>query len=364
MASDSNPTACTVTLNLSNPYLATSVLHSESDFLFVNVVIPIMMSIGILGNSAFIYTVFRVRSMQTVTNAYLVNMAVADIIFISSSLITVCAYFISPVANDAFFKSWIGCTVSWDLPYMLYFTSLLSVSFVTIERYCAICKPLQHRVVTGKKRTIRFITSTWICGILFGVSVTPSHGNLASFCVVWPDIDEYKNFPQTIQYCVPFTSVPGNVFAQVVQILPFLIAMLGNFYMYWNILKVLGSRPGEEYDVGNQNRFKVIRKQVARLLILNGIVFFVCQTPFRFINIEVIMMYTLGSGMFDPNQFATLIPVGRTMIMINSCVNVFIYLATSSFYRRAFSRAFGCRNISQMSTITDNGSSNTGNTAL
>ena len=360
-----SPSQCEAILNLSNAFSATKILHTRADTLFTNVSIPIILIIGILGNCTFIYTVSRVSSMRTITNAYLVNMAVADIIFVSTSVVTIIGYYTSPVAGDTFFASWVGCTLAWGLPYMLYFTSLLSVFFVTVERYYAICRPLQHRIVTGKTRTKRLILSSWICGILFGICVTPAHGKLVSYCVIWPEVIEYASFPTTIQYCAPFQNAAANVFAQTVQFLPFIFAMFGNLFMYHRILTALGSRPGSDADndinhdngIFNQSKFTIIRKQVARLLIINGIIFFVCQAPFRLINIQIMSLNIGGYGIFNSEQFENLIPVGRTLVMVNSCVNVFVYLLTSSFYRRGFCRAFGLRS-GPFSNLTDT-SSNT-----
>ena len=353
-------TQCGATLNLSNAFSAATILHTRANSLFTNAAIPIILIVGILGNFAFVFTVFRVSSMRTITNAYLVNMAVADIIFVSTSVVTIIGYYASPVANDTF-ASWVGCTIAWGLPYMLYFTSLLSVCFVTVERYFAICRPLQHRIVTGKTRTRRLILSSWVCGILLGICVTPAHGNLVSYCVIWPDMVEYASFPITIQYCIPFQNAAANIFAQTVQFLPFIVATVGNFFMYQRILAVLGNRPGSYADNGviqangiiNQAKFTLIRKQVARLLIINVIIFFVCQAPFRLINIQIISLYTVGYGIFNAAQFEILIPVGRTLVMVNSCTNVFVYLLTSSFYRRGFCSAFGFRS-SPFSNTTDN----------
>ena len=356
-------------LNLTTSHAAVSaMLHTRTDYIFTNLVIPLIMTVGILGNAAFIFAVSRVKSMQTIINAYLVNMAVADIIFVSSSVITLYGYHTSPVAQDTFFTSWVGCTLAWGLPNMLFFASLLSVTFVTVERYCAICSPLRHRAVAGKKHTARLLIITWIGGVLYGVCVTPDFGQLLSYCVLWPETEEYATFPSTIEYCVPFPSQVGNIFAQVVQITPFVLAMFGNLFMYYRILQELSTRPDANVGGGNastdpaaaedpntaaKTKFQIIRNQVARLLITNGVIFFVCQAPFRLINLQVILLYTVGEGLFTASQFNILIPVGRTMIMVNACINVFVYLTTSSYYRKGFARAFGCSRVWNWSSLMD-----------
>ena len=57
------------------------------------------MAVSFISNCTFIYTVYSIPELRTITNAYLVNMAVADIIFveIDGTLNYLLPYMMSPV---------------------------------------------------------------------------------------------------------------------------------------------------------------------------------------------------------------------------------------------------------------------------
>ncbi len=84
-----------------------------------------------------------------------------------------------------------------------------------------------------------------------------------------------------------------------------------------------------------------IRNQVARLLIINGIVFFACQGPYRMISVHTFWKsITDGERILTESQYGMLAVVSRSLILCNSCCNPFIYYASSSYYRSGFRKAF------------------------
>ena len=73
---------------------------------------PITCIIGSLLNISFLFVVFRLKIMQTITNAYLVNLAISDLIcLISNTVIDTMQYVISPIATDFGFLGTTGCVL-------------------------------------------------------------------------------------------------------------------------------------------------------------------------------------------------------------------------------------------------------------
>ena len=70
------------TLNLSDEVVASEWLWSETEHLFFTFGIPLILLIGTIGNIAFMFVVYSAKKMQTITNAYLVNIAIADLTFV------------------------------------------------------------------------------------------------------------------------------------------------------------------------------------------------------------------------------------------------------------------------------------------
>ena len=81
-------------------------IYSTASWIFVLIFVPVVAMFGILCNTAFIFVVYRVKFMRSITNIYLVNLAIAD----SSLLIAAFSqyigdYIISPLYDFRVFFS-------------------------------------------------------------------------------------------------------------------------------------------------------------------------------------------------------------------------------------------------------------------
>ncbi|XP_072014989.1 orexin/Hypocretin receptor type 1-like [Amphiura filiformis] len=229
----------------------------------------------------------------------------------------------------------------------MYFASMGLYTLVTLERYYAICIPLKHRAIAGKRRTLKIIIANTFVSIILGVLVSLKDGRVGSSCVVWPDDEEFNNFPSIIKDCV--TIHPDVVImGEVLQTAPFFVAMIWNGYMYVVIIYTLNKRKAEKITDGKNSQMQEqatqVRNQVARLLILNGNVFFGCQVIYRFVAVHIIMKLTVGFGIFNSDEALGLVVIiSRGLLYLNSSINPILYNLSSSFYYEAFKEAFGCK---------------------
>lgn len=342
-------------LDFSDAVVAKKNMYSSTEHFFIVLVLPIIFVVGVLGNMAFIFTVIRVRKMKTVTNTYLVQVSIADFLLVTYTCISyVHSYLLTPVRFDVTYDSFIGCMMTFYFVLTTYFASLILITFVTIERYYAICKPLQHRLVSGKSRTVKIIVASWLLGVVFGGCVVPRYAGFVRYCVKWPEDEMFRAFPSIIELCVP-AHPDIYLFSEIFQTAPYFLAMFANIYMYSHIIFALSSRPStvESDDASNLHTLRV-RNQVARLLIINGILFFICQTPYRFASIHNMMVHQSGTGLFNSTQYGSILVISRCFLLANACVNPFVYVTTSSIYRRAFIEALSCTKSSRATSLADN----------
>ena len=126
------------------------------------------MAVSFLSNSAFIYTVYRIPELRTITNAYPVNMAVADIIFvqISGTLNYVLPYMMSSLKGNIYYGQ-IECIIRSLVEITCYYTSFVLLTSVAVMRFLGICHPLYQRMVSSKSRTIKIIIVSWLLGGMF-----------------------------------------------------------------------------------------------------------------------------------------------------------------------------------------------------
>ena len=329
------------TYNLTSQHLAAEWLYSDTEDIFFKLFLPIVLAVGITGNSALIFVVIRVKSMQSVTNAYLVNIAIADIMFVGCSCtIYLATYLFSPVRHNVLFRGSIGCAASFGFGYLGYFASLTLLTCVMVERYFAICRPFQHRLIAGKRHTFQMILGSWLTGFAFIGLVVPRFAGFSSICVTWPDDEAFQSFPSIIHFCVTLHE-KVYILGEIVLTAPFCITLPIHIYMYVRIYCALANRP---LTSANERRNSLsngsVRYQVARLLITNGTVFFMCQAPYRLVSVNNIVQQATGEDLLSRKQYGVLLLISRLLVLINSCVNPFIYVATSQAYRQAFRAAF------------------------
>ncbi len=341
-----------ITLNLSNEWAASIMVYSTTENIFFSFGIPILIFVGSFTNLAFIFTVIRVKSMHTITNAYLVNVSIADFLFV---FVGAGSYFLnyhaSPVRFDtSYYHSWVGCTIAFGVTYIMYSASMVLITLVAVERYCAICRPLQLRLVSGKRRTISLIIVSWIVGIVLTACTVPRYGGNVAYCVIWPQNEYFASFPRIIRFCVAFHS-DVFLFSEAMNVIPFVLAMICNLVMYSHIIFALTHRPSNDHSQTSSvdDRIIQIRNQVARLLILNGSLFFICQAPFRIASIHGMVEQITGIGLFTEVQYGQLLLITRCLVIINSCINPVVYFCTSPLYRKAFYKAFiSCKSASYL----------------
>ena len=214
------------------------------------------------------------------------------------------------------------------------------MTLVTAERFYAICYPLKWSRIAAAGRSRKLLLTLWITSYLFAGLYVLRFAKLQHLCVIWPPEEEYTRFPQDIAFCV-VVHQDLNVIVELAQILPFYILPL-NVFMYATIICALNKRASSNKTSLTQDktlRNSKLRNQVARLLILNGIVFFICQSPLRIASIHNISEETFNAPLFTSMQYGIILVIGRTLLFLNSAVNPLIYIACSSFYRKAIFEA-------------------------
>ena len=143
-------------------YIVKSFFYSWSDKLMITKIFPVIFAIGILTNTAFLFTVARIPQMRTTPNFYLVNVACADLILIvTKGINSFYRYIWSSEINRAVpYQSPASCALIYSMAYLGYYASICLVTLVSIERFLAICLPLKHRMMNDKSHTIKMV-----CGL-------------------------------------------------------------------------------------------------------------------------------------------------------------------------------------------------------
>ena len=325
---------------------ALSVLfYATFEKILITAVFPIVFITGFIGNVAFLLVLGLFKEMRTTTNIYLGNLAVADLLFIVLTATSYYASYISSfgLVSTKFYRTSFGCGCLFSMIYLSYFASICLMTLVGFERYLAICFPLKHRMVSSTKRTLVLVVSTWMVSMGFAALVAPSSGRLTKKCVIWPERERYEDLPNVLHSCAAVHPIFNDIFG-IAQAIPFTAALIINTVFYVMIIHRLNARGQNGGDAGKSriNRINKVRNQVARMLIINGVIFFFCLAPFQFLNLLSVIIRHGGKSILTSQQHSSLLWGSRCTSILNSAINPFVYSATNPRYRKAFLEFFRC----------------------
>ncbi|XP_072014825.1 thyrotropin-releasing hormone receptor-like [Amphiura filiformis] len=357
----SNATTFACTLNNSIE-LSPSFFWTESEKLIILVIMPLITIIGNAGNLAFLFTIFRVPRMRTVANAYLATVAVVDINFVSVVCITYgLAYLASPDIRANPQRGVAGCLLVYFQSFSCYFMSMVVITLLSLERYYAICYPIKHRLFAHRSRTIKQLTISILIGMVCGAVSTIKWGdyNIIKFCVKpVNDGPVFEPYPLIIHTCqLRNGRALASLLSEALVTIVFLLAFFISSFMYAKVLKTLRQR--SQSNLKSSTSIDKVHRQVSQMIIVNGIVFFTCQIPYRLYAIHDILADTFQVWSLPAHQRASLLIVGRIFLYFNSAINPYIYVVGSTFYRKAFMEAFGlCTSSKKTSNSSSSGGSN------
>ncbi|KAM9836408.1 cholecystokinin receptor type A [Aulostomus maculatus] len=118
--------------------------------------------LSVLGNSLIIAVLVRNRRMRTVTNLFLLSLAVSDLMV---SLVCIPFTLIPNLMRDFIFGTGMCKLVMYFMGVSVS-VSTFNLVAISLERYSAICKPLTSRTWQTKSHAAKVITATWVASFI------------------------------------------------------------------------------------------------------------------------------------------------------------------------------------------------------
>ncbi|XP_038061401.1 kappa-type opioid receptor-like [Patiria miniata] len=321
-------------------------LYTPTHTLFVTVIVPVFWGAGVVTNSTFLFVLLRLPKMRSKSNILLANLALADLWQISFYAgIYLWMYLASPVLFSLPFVSSAGCMGFYAAFNVGYFSSVALVTAVSLERYIALCHPMKHLTIFSRQQAYKMVGICWMVGLVFSSSVMPGMAILNMRCLQWPDVDTFDGFPSVSAFCGP-VMLWVRYYTEPLVLIPWLVIVIANIYMFVEMVRTLNKRRAimDQAITGAHLRMLQVRKKFAIMLIINGTIFFICQTPVRLFKISQWICFVAGipdnplviSGNYS--SWIVLVPQ-----LTNCLVNPLIYGVTNANYRAALRQAFRCR---------------------
>ncbi|CAL7934316.1 unnamed protein product [Xylocopa violacea] len=136
-------------------------LHIETNYLLIILYVPVI-ALAVTANVLVIAVVFKYHYMRSVTNYFVVNLSVADLL-----VTTICM----PVAvSQAISIVWthgeLMCKLSSYLQGVAVAASIFTITAMSIDRYLAIRNPIALRRVFNRKSTVLVIVALWLVALI------------------------------------------------------------------------------------------------------------------------------------------------------------------------------------------------------
>ena len=294
--------------------------------------IPIFYVIGFLRNVAFLLVLARVKTMRTITNFYLANLAVADVMTLSlETFARPWLYVGSMQVKSAPFYSNFGCAKVSFAIHLSQITSIFLITIVSFDRYFAICHPLKYPNTKIKIQAGCILTLlAWIISAILSFFRSLASGKLVHICILWPPSEKYTHLPGTVKDCIPINPFFRlDILEYLNHSVPFFTALITNTIINARIVQRLRSpSPGENGKQQNDQ----IKRRITWMLLANSLIFFSCLAPYNFL---------LVIGRFKSPKHNYYRDIAVIFTMLNSAINPILYGLTSPSYRRGFLTAFG-----------------------
>ncbi|XP_021705705.1 orexin receptor type 2 isoform X2 [Aedes aegypti] len=335
-----DPLYCNLTYDEYRQLLMDYIYPSTAEWILIasHSVVFIM---GLVGNALVCIAVYTNHSMRTVTNIFIVNLAVADFFVILFCLPPTVVWDVT----ETWFMGKAMCKVVIYFQTVSVTVSVLTLTYISIDRWYAICFPLRYK--PRPERAWRFIAVIWLIGFLsdlpeFLVLTTRRKKlrfdiKLFTQCVSTWDNEKEKTF-----YIVKF------VFLYSLPLLFMTIAYFQIVRVLWRSDTIPGHRESRTQPygihstrttlncVGNTSTMGQLRarRKAAKMLVAVVVMFASCYFPVHMLNVA---RYTFDIGQSD--VVAVLSLFSHWLCYANSAVNPVIYNFMSGKFRREFKNA-------------------------
>ena len=286
-------------------------------------VLTLVLSIlGTTGNVIILIIIVCNKDMRTVSNMYILNLAVSDMIYLTTEFL----------ANSVEFNHEFSCMFFLFCFRMSVGLSVYSVAVLSIQRYRVTVNPLHVRLSSQRKWrvTLATIFGVWILAALFAIPSALSKILCFGPSMAKKNIAYYKNVV---------------LFELFVSCFYPLCVIAFSYITTAHHLVKSACPISEETQNPQLNKRKNTAKFVAGLtfvFLISNVPFHVCSTIYIFSTDWVVYLYNSVSYFYLLNNLYFMKLISASLLLINSCLNPVALFCTGRAFRRHFKRYLTC----------------------
>ncbi|XP_012230035.2 prolactin-releasing peptide receptor isoform X1 [Linepithema humile] len=276
--------------------------------------------LGIFGNVLVVFVVIRNRQMHTVTNLFIANLALSDV------LLCVLAVPFTPLYT--FLGGWIfGRTLCHLVPYaqgVSVYISTLTLTSIAIDRFLVIIYPFHPRMKI--EMCLAIIVSVWVVALL----LTLPYG-------LYMQLEEPHIYCEEHWPSEPFRQIFSS-FTTILQfVVPFFVIAFCYICVSIKLKNRARSKPGSKTSK-REEADRERKRRTNRMLIAMVIIFGVSWMPLNIVNI-VDDFYTYAN---DWSYYRLCFFMSHCIAMSSTCYNPFLYAWLNDNFRKEFKQVLPC----------------------
>ncbi|KAF7200834.1 tachykinin receptor 1a [Nothobranchius furzeri] len=278
--------------------------------------------VSVVGNVTVIWIIMAHKRMRTVTNYFLLNLALAEV---SMSAFNTVINFVYSVHNEWYFGL-VYCRFHNFFPIAAVFASIYSMTAIALDRYMAIIHPLQQRMSSTETRVV--VGVIWALALLLAFpqyyySTTVQLPGRVVCYIEWP---EYTvcDFKKMYYVCV----------AILIYFLPLLV--MGCAYLVVGLSLWASEIPGDSSD-----RYKeqlTAKRKVVKMMIVVVCTFALCWLPYHVYFLLHQFFPEMSEEAFIQQVYLAIM----WLAMSSTMYNPIIYCCLNDRFRAGFRQAFRC----------------------
>lgn len=271
--------------------------------IFLPIFYIVVFALGLMGNLMVVFAILKAGSKKSITDIYLLNLAVSDLLFVVSL----------PFWASNTVRGWtlgtIPCTVVSSLYYIGFFGGMFFITVISIDRYLAIVRATYSLKSRTMKQGFLITCGVWAMAVLVSVPHFVFSQLLENDCI--------PVFPQELENIWPiFCNVELNTIG-------FLIPVCIICYCYCGIIKTLLS-------CKNQKKTRAIK-----LTLVVVVVFFLFWSPYNvLIFLETLKHYELFVNCQQIKSLDYAMHLTETIAFSHCCLNPLIYAFAGEKFRK------------------------------
>ncbi|CAG5929070.1 unnamed protein product [Menidia menidia] len=265
--------------------------------------------VGLVGNTLAIYVVLRYAKMKTVTNIYILNLAVADELYIIGLPFLTTQNVLSYWPFGSFL-----CRVVMTADSMNQFTSIFCLTVMSMDRYLAVVHPI--RSTKWRHPRVAKVVSAAVWAVSF-IVVLP--------VVIFSDVQDQFNS------CNMIWPEPKDVWSTAFIIYTSTVGFFGPLLIICLC-------------------YLLIVVKVTRMVVVIVVVFVLCWLPFFIINmVNLVVIIPESSTTAGIYFFAVILSYA------NSCANPLLYGFLSDNFKQSFRKVLCVRSLRCAANGVDDG---------